>query len=81
MKKFLVILLLCAVTSTIFAGKPLRGTAIWIVDGDTVLLRRGNKLTTIRLWGIDAPEKKASRRQSRYIFSSKANRTKAHQGH
>lgn len=36
----------------------MRGTALWIVDGDTILLRRGNKLTSIRLWGIDAPEKK-----------------------
>ena len=60
MKFFLLILIICSLGCAVSAKslKVLRGTALWIVDGDTVLLRRGNKLTSIRLWGIDAPEKK-----------------------
>ena len=60
MKFFLSILIICNLSFTISAKPPkvLRGTALWIVDGDTVLLRQRNKITSIRLWGIDAPEKK-----------------------
>ncbi len=58
MRKFLFVLLLCAAGFVVFAAGTLRGTALWIIDGDTILLRRGSRLTTVRLWGIDAPEKK-----------------------
>lgn len=61
MKRFL-LLLFCILNLTL-AARPeqvLRGTVLWIIDGDTILLRRGDKLTSIRLWGIDAPEKKQS---------------------
>ena len=58
MKKIPFILVLCVLGFAVSAAEILRGTALWIVDGDTILLRRGNTLTTVRLWGIDAPEKK-----------------------
>lgn len=58
MKKFFFILLIYTAFLGVRADSTLHGTALWIVDGDTILLRRKNQLTTIRLWGIDAPEKK-----------------------
>jgi endonuclease YncB( thermonuclease family) len=58
MKRFFFILLLYTVLFSVRADDTLHGTALWIVDGDTILLRRKNQLTTVRLWGIDAPEKK-----------------------
>ncbi len=58
MRMFIFILLFCIAGSIMAADEILRGTALWVVDGDTILLRSGNKLTTVRLWGIDAPEKK-----------------------
>jgi endonuclease YncB( thermonuclease family) len=60
MKFFLSILAIYSLCCAADAKPPkiLHGTALWIVDGDTVLLRRGSKITSIRLWGIDAPEKK-----------------------
>ncbi|MDD5597757.1 MAG: thermonuclease family protein [Victivallaceae bacterium] len=58
MKRFFFLLLIYTVLFTVRADGVLYGTALWIVDGDTILLRRKNQLTTVRLWGIDAPEKK-----------------------
>ncbi|MDD5698506.1 MAG: thermonuclease family protein [Victivallaceae bacterium] len=58
MRKFFFILLLGVAAFIGVAAETLCGTVLWVVDGDTVLLRRGNTLTTVRLWGIDAPEKK-----------------------
>lgn len=59
MPRFFFILLLCTAAFSVRAERgTLYGTALWIVDGDTILLRRKDQLTTIRLWGIDAPEKK-----------------------
>lgn len=37
-------------------GEILKGRAIWIFDGDTFLLLRGENAQSIRLWGIDTPE-------------------------
>jgi endonuclease YncB( thermonuclease family) len=71
MKKFLFILFLCTVSFSLFATKVLRGTALWVVDGDTVLLRQGNKLTSIRLWGIDAPESKQAGGKASTFFLAK----------
>ena len=58
MKKFFFLLIIYGSLFAACAGENLYGTALWIVDGDTILLRRKNQLTTVRLWGIDAPEKK-----------------------
>ena len=60
MNKFFFFLITYGSLFAACTGENLYGTALWIVDGDTILLRRKNQLTTVRLWGIDAPEKKQS---------------------
>lgn len=48
------ILSLCAVTSTY--AKP--GTVVNVVDGDTIKIITDTGMTTVRLYGVDCPEKK-----------------------
>jgi micrococcal nuclease len=33
------------------------GQVVWIQDGDSLIIKRGRKRVTVRLQGIDAPEK------------------------
>jgi len=56
MRKSLLICLML-LTAALIRAETLTGTVRWIMDGDTFDLRNGDKSTTIRLWGIDAPEK------------------------
>ena len=37
-------------------GDSWSGRCILVIDGDTVLVQRGERVATVRLWGIDAPE-------------------------
>lgn len=51
----LLILLLC---TTAFAGDHIQGEVIKVIDGDTITVKTKKKEVKIRLYGIDAPEKK-----------------------
>ena len=37
-------------------GASWSGRCVMVIDGDTLLVQRGEQLETVRLWGIDAPE-------------------------
>jgi endonuclease YncB( thermonuclease family) len=39
------------------SGEGWTGKVERVVDGDTLVVSRGEKLVTIRLWGVDAPER------------------------
>ncbi len=40
------------------AAETIKGSCLWVKDGDTFVLRSGDKVYDIRLFGVDAPEKK-----------------------
>ncbi|HDR2614733.1 MULTISPECIES: thermonuclease family protein [Enterobacteriaceae] len=49
---------LCLFTAAWFASADIHGHVVRVLDGDTVeVLEPGNRLTRVRLAGIDAPEK------------------------
>jgi len=56
-KLFTILLLILSVSVSIFAEEKITGLCIWITDGDTFKIAKGEKITNIRLWGVDAPEK------------------------
>lgn len=53
-------LLLCLLAPTICASEPVRvsGRVTGIVDGDTIRVRVNGIQVTVRLYGVDAPEKR-----------------------
>ena len=51
--KIVVLLLLTLITE----GADLKGTVESVTDGDTIKVRSAYGINTIRLYGIDAPEK------------------------
>ncbi len=56
----LAILFILFILSTAATAKPpkyINGTVDRVVDGDTIVVRDGEKLHKIRLYGIDTPEK------------------------
>lgn len=57
MKKTLFICLML-LTAALIRAETLTGTAIRVQDGDSFILRNGDVNYKIRLYGIDAPEKK-----------------------
>ena len=42
--------------SPTFCTRPWTGRVVWIVDGDTIHVRRSREVVKIRLNGLDAPE-------------------------
>ena len=75
MKKIilLVYLMLIAVTASAFDGKVVK-----VTDGDTVeVLDSSNKLTKVRLYGIDAPESKQDfgQKAKKFVLDMAVNKT------
>jgi len=56
MQKRILIIVFIVFAFGLFA-EELTGTVYWVSDGDTFIMGNGSKLTRIRIWGIDAPEK------------------------
>lgn len=56
MKK-LILLLILTVAAIGSHAEIITGRAIWIIDGDTFILLKDDQASTIRLSGIDTPEK------------------------
>ena len=52
------ILLFLLLTFTTFAGDHIQGTVTKVIDGDTITVKTKKKEVKVRLYGIDAPEKK-----------------------
>lgn len=50
---FVALFLLCSSV----LGAEIRGMVVWVYDGDTVEVKSFGVKHTVRLWGIDAPEK------------------------
>ena len=57
---FLVIFLttfIFGVGSVSSAIKPFEAKVVYVVDGDSIIVKKGKRKTKIRLWGVDSPEK------------------------
>lgn len=57
MKHFLIITL-SILAFSLFAGKVYIGKVVWLYDGDSFVLKSKGKRLEVRMWGVDAPEKK-----------------------
>ena len=55
--KFIPLLLVCLSVLALEPVPPIRGKVVAVTDGDTVKVLVANRVVTVRLWGIDAPEK------------------------
>lgn len=72
MKKILLSLLIAILFCTLAEAEVLKGRVVKVADGDTItILDNSNRQHKIRLYGIDAPEK-------RQAFGQKSRQTLAH---
>jgi micrococcal nuclease len=49
-------LLACAAAACLSAQAQTKKPVVHVIDGDSIEINLGDKIQTIRLWGIDAPE-------------------------
>ena len=74
---FLVWLLLLASTGICIAGEY---QVSRVVDGDTIIVKKGATKLTIRLVGIDAPEVSHAKNRTRATFQSTVHQTPCRSG-
>ncbi len=71
----LILSILFILSATVAAAKPpkyINGTVDRVVDGDTIKVDDGKKIHTVRLYGIDTPEKELKGRWTTQPFALEA---------
>jgi endonuclease YncB( thermonuclease family) len=61
---------LTGLTATAYADDMFSGLVVEVLDGDTIKIKDYNKILVVRLYGIDAPEKKQRYGQNAKKFTS-----------